>query len=101
MTTSFAKRRRALYWQSTIFVLMTIGLVCLNLLTYPGHIWAVYPIAGWGLALVMQYHELKQLRTAPVETPITALPAPEEAWMPAAPPTPVRRFEEYDSQEFV
>jgi hypothetical protein len=35
-----------------VYVLVNAGLVVLNLLTTPGHIWFVWPILGWGVGLL-------------------------------------------------
>jgi len=38
----------------TVFAVVNGGLATLNLLTHPSHLWFIYPLAGWGLALVLK-----------------------------------------------
>lgn len=34
---------------------MSIFFVLLNVMTPTGHFWAIYPILGWGLGVLMEY----------------------------------------------
>ena len=49
-----AKREAAFYRNLAAFVLVNAFLVAINLLTSPGHFWAIYPILGWGLGIASQ-----------------------------------------------
>lgn len=42
-----------------VFAVVNGGLAALNLLNQPSHLWFVYPLAGWGLALVVKAIRLK------------------------------------------
>ncbi len=35
-----------------VYVLVNLGLTALNLLTSPGHLWFLWPMAGWGIGLL-------------------------------------------------
>lgn len=46
-----AERRRG-YWEHLAsYVIVNTFLLCLNLLNWSGHLWAIYPILGWGIGL--------------------------------------------------
>lgn len=42
-----------------VFGVVNAGLAALNLLTQPQHLWFVYPLAGWGLALAIKAIKIK------------------------------------------
>ena len=92
--------KRARYLQLGLYVMLMIGLLVLNLVTYSGHLWVVYPALGWGMALLFQYtaycHE--QQKAAPQQ-----LAAGRAAdWMPRKPQRMRRRaFGDYEAHEFV
>jgi sensor histidine kinase YesM len=43
---------KGFYGNLTSFVVVNIGLMILNLLTSPGHLWFFYPFIGWGIGVV-------------------------------------------------
>ncbi len=45
--------------QLAVYVVVNGGLAALNLLNQPSHLWFVYPLAGWGLALVLKAIRIK------------------------------------------
>ncbi len=38
---------------AAVYLVVMTTLVIIDLLTSPGHIWFVWPLAGWGLAVVL------------------------------------------------
>jgi 2TM domain len=48
-----ARRRSGFVSHLWAFVSVQVVLFAINLLTSPGHWWFVYPLLGWGLALVL------------------------------------------------
>ena len=46
-----AKREAAFRRHLASFVVVNAFLFALNILTSPGHLWAVYPLLGWGIGL--------------------------------------------------
>lgn len=44
---------KAFYIHLTAFICVNLGLLILNLLTYDGQWWSVYPLGGWGVGLLV------------------------------------------------
>lgn len=42
---------KAFYIHLTVFILVNILLLIINLLSSPGHWWFIYPLLGWGIGL--------------------------------------------------
>jgi 2TM domain len=42
------------YWHALIFALVNSAIVAINLHYTPQHIWFVWPLGGWGAALLLQ-----------------------------------------------
>ncbi|MEL6141949.1 MAG: 2TM domain-containing protein [Bacteroidota bacterium] len=40
------------------YLVMSVFFVLINLVTSPFHFWAIYPILGWGVGIVMEYTSL-------------------------------------------
>ncbi|MFW0738081.1 MULTISPECIES: 2TM domain-containing protein [unclassified Flavobacterium] len=47
------KEIREFYEHLTVFILVTIILITINLLTSPGYLWFVWCVLGWGIGLVL------------------------------------------------
>ncbi|MFY9233850.1 MAG: 2TM domain-containing protein [Fimbriimonadaceae bacterium] len=48
----FVAERRRGYWEHLAsYVIVNTFLLCLNLLNWNGHLWAIYPILGWGIGI--------------------------------------------------
>lgn len=59
-----AKKRvaglRDFYIHLTVYVIVNAGLFLLDLITSPGSFWFFWPLAGWGIGLIM--HALRIIR---------------------------------------
>lgn len=44
---------RGFYVHLTVFVLVNVGLVAINLLASPGRLWFQWPLLGWGIWLAL------------------------------------------------
>lgn len=44
---------KGFYGNLTMYILITIGLAILNLVTYPQFLWFFYPMAGWGIGVII------------------------------------------------
>mgnify|MGYP003609358015 CR=1 FL=1 len=44
---------KAFYGNLTVYIIIISGLAILNLVTYPQHLWFLYPGIGWGLGVVI------------------------------------------------
>jgi len=44
---------KGFYGNLTMYVIITIGLAILNLVTYPQFLWFFYPMAGWGIGVII------------------------------------------------
>ncbi len=55
---SLAERRQDFFKHFRTYLAMSIFFVVLNVLTPTGHFWAIYPILGWGLGVLMEYWSL-------------------------------------------
>lgn len=42
-------------WHLRVFVLVSILLVAINLLTTPLYLWCLFPIVGWGIGVVLHW----------------------------------------------
>lgn len=51
---SHVRQIRRFYYSVMIYVVVISLLVAINLLTRPQFLWAVFPAAGWGFALLMR-----------------------------------------------
>ena len=47
------KEIREFYEHLTVFILVTIILIMINLLTSPGYLWFVWCVLGWGIGVVL------------------------------------------------
>lgn len=56
-----AKKRveeiKGFYGNLIAYIVVNTGLIILNLMTSPGHLWFYWPLLGWGIGLVL--HGLK------------------------------------------
>jgi hypothetical protein len=50
-----ARRRMALYIHATVFALVMLLLVVINLLTTPRELWVMWPFFGWGIGLSLHW----------------------------------------------
>ena len=44
---------KAFYGNLTVYIIIISGLAILNLVTYPQHLWFLYPGIGWGIGVVI------------------------------------------------
>ena len=49
------KAKKEFYEHFSIYVVMSIFFIVLNLLTSSGHLWFMWPILGWGLGVFFHY----------------------------------------------
>lgn len=49
------KKKKEFYQHLMTFVTSMAGLIILNMLTEPTHLWFVYPLMGWGMAIIFHY----------------------------------------------
>ena len=47
--------RMAFKYHATAYITANVIFVLLNLLTYRGEVWFVYPLVGWGVGLLSHY----------------------------------------------
>lgn len=45
-------RKLGFYLHLVVYLTVNIGLILLNLSTYPTRMWAVWPLFGWGIGLL-------------------------------------------------
>jgi hypothetical protein len=43
---------RDFYTHLSVYVLVMLGLIFINLTTSPGYLWFIWPLMGWGIAVV-------------------------------------------------
>lgn len=43
---------KSFYTHLTVYVLINVFLFVINLSTYDGHWWFIYPLGGWGIGLL-------------------------------------------------
>ena len=92
--------RRALYLQLSLYMMLMIGLLVLNLVTYSGHLWVVYPALGWGIALLFQYTTYRREQQNAMSQQLAAGQVAD--WMLRKPERMrMRAFDDYEEQEFV
>jgi hypothetical protein len=52
-----AKKRveeiKGFYGNLTAYIVVNIGLLIINLITSPGHLWFFWPLIGWGIGVVI------------------------------------------------
>lgn len=53
-----AQKREEFAKNFRTYLIMSIFFVVINVAGGSGHFWAIYPIAGWGLGIAMQYFSL-------------------------------------------
>ncbi|MFV5691856.1 2TM domain-containing protein [Flavobacterium sp. LT1R49] len=62
-----AKKRveeiKGFYGNLVAYIVVNIGLVVINLLTSPGHLWFYWPMLGWGIGVV--FHGMKVFNYMP------------------------------------
>lgn len=44
---------RGFYVHLTVYIIVNLGLVFINLTTSTGYLWFVWPLMGWGIAVVI------------------------------------------------
>ena len=44
---------RGFYGHLGVYVMVNLGLLLINLLTSPGTLWFIWPLMGWGIAIVL------------------------------------------------
>lgn len=49
----YVQELKAFYIHLITYVIVMIGLLILNLITYPGYLWVMWPAMGWGIGLVI------------------------------------------------
>lgn len=47
------RMKMALYWHAAVFALVNAALIAINLAYTPDTLWFVWPLGGWGAALVL------------------------------------------------
>ena len=47
--------KRAFYYHLAIFPFVNAFLFAVNMFTFDGHYWFIYPLMGWGIGLVSHY----------------------------------------------
>ena len=47
------RRLRGFYAHLSVYLAVKAGLLVINLLSSPGRLWVVWPLAGWGIAVVI------------------------------------------------
>ncbi|TDP02336.1 2TM domain-containing protein [Flavobacterium sp. 245] len=57
------KEIKGFYEHLTVFILVTVILIVINLLTSPEYLWFVWCIMGWGIGVVI--HGLKAFEISP------------------------------------
>lgn len=50
---SRVRKKLGLYWHAAVFVIANGAMAAINLTHSPGYYWFVWPLAGWGVGLVM------------------------------------------------
>jgi hypothetical protein len=44
---------RRFYGHLSVYVIVNLGLFLINMLTSPGTLWFIWPLMGWGIAIVL------------------------------------------------
>ena len=44
---------RGFYGHLSVYVFVILGLFLINLTTSPGYLWFIWPLMGWGIAIVL------------------------------------------------
>jgi hypothetical protein len=57
------KEIRGFYEHLTVFILVTLVLIVLNLMTSPEYLWFIWCVLGWGIGLI--FHALKTFDCMP------------------------------------
>lgn len=57
------KEIRDFYEHLAVFILVSIGLIAVNLITSPGYLWFVWWLQGWGIGVVI--HALYVFKITP------------------------------------
>jgi hypothetical protein len=57
------KEIREFYQHLTVFILVTIMLIVINLMTSPEYLWFIWCILGWGVGVI--FHGLKVFGVSP------------------------------------
>ena len=47
------RKLRGFYAHLTVYLAVNAGLLVINLFSSPGRLWVVWPLAGWGIAVVI------------------------------------------------
>ena len=47
------RRLRGFYAHLSVYLAVNAGLLVINLVSSPGRLWVVWPLAGWGIAVVI------------------------------------------------
>ena len=77
-----AARRLGFLIHATVFVMVNVVLIAINLFTTPAHPWAVLPLLGWGFGLLMHGVAANglfgRMREALVQRELARLPSPTQ-----------------------
>ena len=49
------RRLRGFYAHLSVYLAVNAGLLIINLFSAPGRLWVVWPLAGWGIAIVIHW----------------------------------------------
>lgn len=47
------RRLRGFYTHLSVYLAVNAGLLVINLISSPGRLWVVWPLAGWGIAILI------------------------------------------------
>lgn len=83
---SYPEKRREFKSHFLTYLVISVFLIALNLITSPHHPWFQWPILGWGLAVAMQGIELVVSRDKEMEEGRLQRPLPPQE-TPAMPST--------------
>lgn len=50
------KAKKDFYWHLSVYVVVNIGLIVINLASSPDTIWFIWPLFGWGIGVT--FHAL-------------------------------------------
>ncbi len=47
------RQLRGFYTHLSVYLAVNVGLLVINLISSPGRLWVVWPLAGWGIAILI------------------------------------------------
>jgi hypothetical protein len=50
---SRVRKKLGLYWHAAVFAMANAAMIAINLAYSPNTLWFVWPLAGWGVALLL------------------------------------------------